>query len=439
MADDQSVVPFVGGVPASPPSGPAPSWSYDPGSAANDGGFVGGGWVSGPNQIPQSQNPFPDAIYSGQMQNGMGLNPTTGQWEPLYDLVGSTPGPGAPSGLVLQSNLGQFGRTPQDSFGLSAEQQFYAQQQASDGDKISSLLLDAGIAGVGGLGLGAALGGGAAATGAGGAASAAPAAADPFAFAAGGGFGDAAAVPAAAAGGGLSFPSTLDLGEAGVGGAGSLGTLGGAAPLAALPAAAAAPGVAGGAGGGGAAGGASAAGGGSFIDKLIGSIKNNPLTAAGLGLNVASQLNNNKKSNSLSDQLKATGAPALTAGNDLISQYESGQIPSSTAFDIQKWQDQQIAAARQRYHAMGDSTALANTEAQIRAQAQAMTDTARQGLLTSGLQALQVGQGPIASAAQAQAQQDSALSSSMGSALNSLLLLQALSKGGTTAAAATGG
>lgn len=174
----------------------------------------------------------------------------------------------------------------------------------------------------------------------------------------------------------------------------------------------------------------------SITQRVLDAVKKNPLQAAGLGLNVGSQIVQASRGNTLAKQLAATGQPAQNAASSLLAQYQSGQIPASTAFDIKTWQDQQKASIRQRYAGMGDSTAQQNALAQIDAEAAAMTDQARQGLLTQGLNALGVAQGPLTNAAMATAQQDQAFASSQGSALNSLMLLQAMqAKNGSGASA----
>lgn len=184
---------------------------------------------------------------------------------------------------------------------------------------------------------------------------------------------------------------------------------------------------------------------------------------------------------SLLDQSK-TGTLA-TAANDIMAQYAAGKINPGTAFDIDKWQQQQTNAAKNYYAKAGipDSDAARHAIANIEAQADAMRDNARQSLLTSGIaatnanlgvsqQALQwsqLAQGMITQglnaeqvrqnlirlglsadqAAQAltvaaveqQAQQDQQFQQSQQSALQALILLQAMSKGQPTAGASANG
>lgn len=185
---------------------------------------------------------------------------------------------------------------------------------------------------------------------------------------------------------------------------------------------------------------ASAAGGGtaaaapaaSIGQKLLNQITGNPLTAAALGLNVAGQLNAQKSGKTTAAQLQKLSQPAQDISTTLLDQYKTGQINPSTSFDIQQWKNQQIASTKNYYAKAGipDSSAAQSAIANIEAKAVAMEDQARQGLLSSGLQAAGVAAGPASAAITAQAQQDQQLSQASGSALQSLMLLQAMQSGG---------
>lgn len=251
-----------------------------------------------------------------------------------------------------------------------------------------------------------------------------------------------------------------------------------------------------------------------LMDKITGA---NPLTLAGLGLGGANLLSAGKKS-SIPDQLTALAAnpqaasksllneaatgplagigpqligqastgpsatlasdlvtesktgPVATTANDLITQYQTGQINPSDQFNIDRWKAAQIAAAKNYYSKAGipDSSTARHAISEIEAQAVAMQDAARQGLLTKGLAAFtannqltaealqaqslaqnmisqglnaetvrqsliqmglsedQVASTMLSTAISAQAQQDQAFTQASSSALQSLLLLQAL-------------
>lgn len=162
--------------------------------------------------------------------------------------------------------------------------------------------------------------------------------------------------------------------------------------------------------------------------------------------------------------------PVATTANSLIEQYKTGQINPSDQFNIDRWKQAQIAAAKNYYAKAGipDSSSAQSAIKNIEAQAVAMQDAARQGLLTQGLnafnanrqltsQAIQaqslaqqlIGQGLNAeqvrqrliamglsedqaatsilqAAISAQAQQDQQFTTAAGNAMNALLLAQAV-------------
>lgn len=162
--------------------------------------------------------------------------------------------------------------------------------------------------------------------------------------------------------------------------------------------------------------------------KLIDQITGNPLTAGALGLNLAGQMSARNAAKSIPGQLKQIAQPTSDISKSLLDQYQAGQISPSSEFDIQQWENQQLAAVKNYYAKAGipDSQAAKTAIGNVQAKAAAMRDQSRQGLLTSGLQAAGMAAGPLTSAVQAQAQQDQALTQASGSALNSLLLLQAM-------------
>lgn len=200
------------------------------------------------------------------------------------------------------------------------------------------------------------------------------------------------------------------------------------------------------------------------LAKLSGITGNQLLTGASVGLMGLNAINQKKAGSTLAKDLTAAGQPAsstaadllqqsktgplATTANSLIADYQSGKINSSTQFDIDKWKQQQIAATKNYYAKAGipDSSAALHAVSQIEAQAEAMQDAARQNLLTQGIAAFnsnnaltgqalsaeQLAQQPLIAAATANANSDQALSSASASALNSLLLLQALSQGKPT-------
>ena len=170
----------------------------------------------------------------------------------------------------------------------------------------------------------------------------------------------------------------------------------------------------------------------SMGQKALNAITGNPLTAGALGLNALGQINAAKSGKTVAAQLQKQAQPVQAISDSLLSQYQAGTISPSTSFDIQKWKNQQIAQTNNYYAKAGipDSSAAKSALANIEAKAVAMEDQARQGLLTQGLAAAGVAAGPASAAITAQAQQDQNLQQASGSALNSLMLLQAMQSGG---------
>lgn len=174
------------------------------------------------------------------------------------------------------------------------------------------------------------------------------------------------------------------------------------------------------------------------VDKALNAITKNPLTAAGIGVNVLSQINARKQGKQLDQQLRASAAPASSVANQLISEGLSGKPSASAAFDISKWTQATKSAIRQRYANMGrdpsNDSAAAKELADVDAKAVAMRDAAAQGLLQGGLNAAQIAQGPTTQAALAAAQQDKELGASIANTLTALGQLQAMSSRGAGAA-----
>ncbi len=168
-----------------------------------------------------------------------------------------------------------------------------------------------------------------------------------------------------------------------------------------------------------------------IMNKIISGVTKNPLAALTAGANVLSQISSNSAGKTAAGRLDAMGRPIQELSTSLLDQYRRGELNPSTAFDINRWEQEQIATMRNYYAkaGMGDSQAARQKMADIKAKAASMRDQARQGLLASGLNAAGIAQGPMTAAISAQAQQDAALSSASSKALQSLMLLQAASSG----------
>lgn len=168
----------------------------------------------------------------------------------------------------------------------------------------------------------------------------------------------------------------------------------------------------------------------SIADKAIKAVTSNPLTAGALGMNALAQVNAQKQGKTLAGQMKAAAKPASSVADKFLAEGLSGKPSASTAYEIDQWVNNQSASIKQRYANMGrdpnNDSAAAKELSDINAKAVAMKDAAAQGLVTQGLNAANIAQGPTTQAALAAAQQDKDLAASMGATLQSLALLQAI-------------
>ena len=167
------------------------------------------------------------------------------------------------------------------------------------------------------------------------------------------------------------------------------------------------------------------------MTKPGGGLGSNALPAAALGL---SQYRANKTGQALQDQLKAASAQVQPVASSLINQYETGQINPAQEKQITDLTNNTKARIKQRYAQMGrdpNTDSAAQSElAKADADAVAMRDAAQQGILTQGLQAAGLAQGPATSAVMAGYQSDLQQQQAMQNFMNTLALMQ--SKQATT-------
>ncbi len=166
-----------------------------------------------------------------------------------------------------------------------------------------------------------------------------------------------------------------------------------------------------------------------WFDRMLGKI--NPMSAASLGINLASAAAQRRNRSGIPGKLGDIAKPFQEQGQALLDQYKSGKLNPADEFNINKWVSDQTARVRDFYGraGMGDSSAALNAVAQVEAQGQAMRDKSLSSLLTEGLSIMQIAIGPLTTAVQAEASNDAALSASVGSALSSFAMMQALSMG----------
>jgi hypothetical protein len=145
---------------------------------------------------------------------------------------------------------------------------------------------------------------------------------------------------------------------------------------------------------------------------------------AGLGLSAYE----NHKAQSASQSLNNVAAPTLNTSNQLLQQFQSGQLNASDSYAINTFEQQQTAKINQYYASAGLSNSSMEADAigQVQAQGEAMRSQALQTMLSNGLQAAGVAQGPQLAAVQASVAADNAMSAASAN------FMQALAKMNTT-------
>lgn len=176
-----------------------------------------------------------------------------------------------------------------------------------------------------------------------------------------------------------------------------------------------------------------AAGDAPWYDSIWNAVKKNPLTAAALGLNVGSQVMQNRRGTSAANQVRQAAAPISQEAQTLLAQYGRGELNPGEEFRINQWEQEQIAAARDLYGraGMADSTSMMDRVSKIEQQAQAMRDASLQGLLKMGLQASGMALGPLIQAIELESQSDTEFAHAQAQALQALILMQAMGNSNT--------
>jgi len=148
-----------------------------------------------------------------------------------------------------------------------------------------------------------------------------------------------------------------------------------------------------------------------------------PLAALGI-----SQYRANKQAQKIEDQLKAAAAQTKGVATSLIDKYQTGTIDPAQQKQIDDLTNNTKARIKQRYAQMGrdpNTDSAAQSElAKADADSIAMQDAAKQGILTQGLNAAGLAQGPATSAVMAGYQNDLAQQQAMQNFMNTLALMQ---------------
>lgn len=116
----------------------------------------------------------------------------------------------------------------------------------------------------------------------------------------------------------------------------------------------------------------------SFMSNLL---KYGPLALGGLNQAVSYS-----QSQKYAKQIAAIGGPQRDVGNQLIAQYQRGELSPSDSYNISQWENSAIAQSRQYFANAGqsDSAAAMESERAIHAQAASMKDQSLRALLTIG-------------------------------------------------------
>lgn len=111
-----------------------------------------------------------------------------------------------------------------------------------------------------------------------------------------------------------------------------------------------------------------------------------------LGLGAASILGNRGAAKKAAGQIREVGGPQRAIANDMITQAQAGNINQADQYQIDQWKQGAIAQSRAYYAKAGisDSSMAQNAEAEINAKATAMHEQARQQLLQTGLETLNI-------------------------------------------------
>ena len=148
-----------------------------------------------------------------------------------------------------------------------------------------------------------------------------------------------------------------------------------------------------------------------------------PLAALGI-----SQYRANKQAQAIKDQLAAASAQTKGVATSLLDKYQTGTIDANQQKQIDDLTNNTKARIKQRYAQMGrdpNTDSAAQSElAKADADAVAMRDTAQQGILTQGLNAAGLAQGPATSAVMAGYQNDLQQQQAMQNFMNTLALMQ---------------
>lgn len=126
-----------------------------------------------------------------------------------------------------------------------------------------------------------------------------------------------------------------------------------------------------------------------MLDKILGAAKANPLQAANTGLGALSIAKQLGAGSAAQNQYNKAAGPTAGVSNQLLQQFQTGQISGADAFQITQFAQQQKAKIDQYYQKAGLSNSSMHQQAlqQVDQQAEQMRQQAVQNLLKNGLSA----------------------------------------------------
>lgn len=144
--------------------------------------------------------------------------------------------------------------------------------------------------------------------------------------------------------------------------------------------------------------------------KQLGGYGKNALTGLSLLNSLRAQNAMKKNGADAAGQYNSIAKPTLDVSNQLLTNFKNGQISAADQQAIAQWQQQQMAQTNQYYAKAGLSNSSMHSDAvsKIAQQADSMRQQAVQNLLTGGLKAAGLAQGPQLAAVNASLQSDQA-------------------------------
>lgn len=152
------------------------------------------------------------------------------------------------------------------------------------------------------------------------------------------------------------------------------------------------------------------------VEKILESMKNNPLGTASIAMLGANALAARPKQNQAVQQQQQISAQAQQQAQQLLAQYQSGTLSPGQQAQLDQLTNNTKNQLRQYFASIGqsDSTAAVQSLAQVDAQAQQMKQQMLDNALSQGLSALGIAAGPLNSVANYQLGQDKQLRDAFG-------------------------